>query len=356
MTDPRLTTLAEILVKKSIEVQPMEKVWIRAHGLDGLPLVTEVYKQVVLAGALPGLDISSEGLASWFFTHANKEQLSVAPTVFEMQAKHYDKSIAIIAEHTSSDLALVPVEVLREREKLNRPISKIIMSKPWVLTYFPTAAMAQTARMNLEALEDFYFISINQDWSKIEKNMRSVAKKLTNTEIHVTGEETDLHLSTVGRTWVADDWKANMPGGEVFTSPVDDSVEGYVYFNYPLERQGRMMRDIRLWFKKGKIVKATASENQEMLEHIIATDEGSHRLGEFAIGGNPGISQYMNNVLFDEKMLGTLHMAIGQSFEDCKGINASAVHMDIIKNMRVKGSYITANDVVILQDGVLLNV
>jgi len=356
MTDPRLTTLAEILVKKSIAVQPMEKVWIRAYGIDGLPLVTEVYKQVVLAGALPGLDISSEGLSSWYLTHANKEQLSVAPTVFEMQAKYYDKSIAILAERTASDLSLVPVEVLREREKLHRPISQIIMSKPWVLTYFPTAAMAQTAGMNLEALEDFYFSSTNQDWLKIEKTMSSIAKKLTDAEIHVVGEETDLRLSTVGRTWIADDWKANMPGGEVFTSPVDDSVEGHVYFNYPLQRQGRMMRDIRLWFKKGKIVKATASENQEMLEHIIATDEGSYRLGEFAIGGNPGISQYMNNVLFDEKMLGTLHMAIGQSFEDCKGINASAVHMDIIKNMRVKGSYITANDVVILQDGVLLNV
>ncbi len=351
MTDPRLTTLATILVTQCIETKPMEKVWIRLTDSAGLPLAKEVYKQVILAGALPQLDIAAEGLGSWFLRHASQQQISAYPELFEFQAKHCDKSVMIVADQNLADLMGVEKNNLRIREKIVRPMKEIIMSKPWVLTYYPTASMAQGANMNLELLEDFYFTATNQNWSKVEKEMVKLVQKLKDADLHIVGEQTDLYMSTKGRVWIADDWKANMPGGEVFTSPIDNSVEGHVYFNYPLQRQGRMMRDIHLWFEKGQVVKATASENEDLLHHILDTDDGARRLGEVAIGGNPGIQEYMNNVLFDEKMKGTIHMAIGQSFKECKGVNTSAVHMDMIKNMRIKGSFVKANGEMVLKDG-----
>src|SRR5258708_2936573 len=282
MNDQRLTQLAEILVRKCIDTKPMEKVWIRTTDPAGLPLLKEVYKQVVLAGALPTMDVGVEGLGSWFLANASKKQVDVPPDVMEFQAKRCDKSVMIVADVDKSDLIHANPDFLRLREKLSYPVRQIIMSKPWVLTEFPTAAMAQLAHLNLEELENFFFLATIQDWAKIETEMRLLAKKLNGAELHLVGENTDLRISTKGRVWIADDWKANMPGGEVFTSPIETKVEGHVYFNYPLMRQGKMMRDIHLWFEKGKVVKATASENEVFLHHILDTDEGSRRLGECA--------------------------------------------------------------------------
>ncbi len=351
MTDPRLTHLAEILVKQCISTNAMEKVWVRCTDPSGLPLATEVYKQAVLLGALPTLDISVEGLNSWFYQHANKKQLNAHPGFFEFQVNYFDKSVMIWAEVNKADMVPVDKKILTLREKINHPFKEALMRKPWVLTDYPTAGMAQSANMNVEELEDFYFSATLQDWTKIEKQMKKLAEVLTNANIHIVGEQTDLRLSTKGRIWIADDWKANMPGGEVFTSPVETEVEGEIYFNYPLQRQGKMMRDIHLWFEKGQVVKATASENQDFLLHLLDTDEGARRFGECAIGGNPGIQTYMNNVLFDEKMAGTIHLALGQSFPECNGKNMSAIHMDMIKNMRIKGSFVKANDKMVLKDG-----
>lgn len=351
MNDPRLTTLAHILVDKSIKTKPMEKVWIRLIDPAGLALAKEVYKVVVQAGALPHLDIGVEALGSWFLRHANEKQLTVKPELLKFQVDHFDKSVIIAADVNTSNMVSVDPKRLQIRAKLVEPYQKILMDKPWVLTHFPTAAMAQAANMNLEDLENFYFESTNQDWSKIEAEMKKLAKALTNKEIEVIGEQTHLKLSTKKRVWIYDDWHANIPGGEVFTAPIDNSVEGEVYFNYPLTRQGVTMRDIHLWFTKGKVVKATASDNQAYLEHILDTDEGARRLGEFAIGGNPGVTKYMNDVLFDEKMKGTIHMALGFAYPDCGGINRSGIHMDMIKDMRPQGSLLTANGKPILKNG-----
>lgn len=233
-----------------------------------------------------------------------------------------------------------------------RPVKDLIMRKPWVLSYVPTPALAQDANLSLDDFEDFFFGATNRPWREMEKTMKTWADRLTEAKtLHIIGDQTDLTMSVAGRHWIHDDWRANMPGGEVFTSPVAESVEGEIFFNYPLYRDGRIIRDIHLWFERGRVVKATASENEDHLQALLDTDEDARRLGEVAFGGNPGITRYMFNMLFDEKMAGTMHLALGQGFSDCGGTTTSALHMDIVKNMRVPGSRVELDGSAFLIDG-----
>ncbi len=352
MCDPRYTQLAEILVQKCIKTQPGDHVWIRAISPESLPLAREVYKQVVLAKAHPLYDIHDDSVAHFFYKYATPEQLNHKPDVTEFLAQKADKTITIVGEANKRELAETDPKKMMERSKLMRPVKDIIMRKPWVLTYVPTAAMAQDANMSQDDFEDFYFGATNRDWQEIQDNMQRCAEFLTNVQdLHIVGQDTDLHLSAANRTWIYDDWKANMPGGEVFTSPVADSVEGTIYFNYPLLYQSKIIRDIRFTFERGRIVDATASENQAMLDEILSTDEDARRLGEVAFGGNPGIRRYMYSVLFDEKMAGTLHCAIGQGFPECGGETQSAIHMDIVKDMTSPGSKVLVDGKEFLVDG-----
>jgi aminopeptidase len=355
MRDLRYQQLAEILVKQCVEVQPGEHVWIRAISTEALPLAREVYRQVILEQAHPLYDINDDQVASFFYKHASANQLNHKPDVMEFYANKADKTITIVGEANKRELASTDPKKLIERSKLTRALKDVIMSKPWVLTYVPTHGMAQDANMSLEEFEEFFFTATNRDWQEVEDRMQRYADFLSDAkDIHVVGDRTDLHYSVVGRKWIANDWKANMPGGEVFTSPIADSVEGEIFFSYPLMAQGKLIRDIHLWFEKGKVVKATASENQETLEHILNTDPDARRLGEVAIGGNPGITNYMLNMLFDEKMAGTIHCALGQGFTECGGETKSAIHMDIVKDMTSKGSTITVDGKVFLKNGKIL--
>ena len=356
MLDPRLRQLAHVMVDQSIKVQPLEKIWIRLTDPIGLPLATEVYKAVVEAGALPHLDIGVESLRSWFLRSANSQQINADPILYAFQAKHFTKSVVISANVNTNDMVNVDPKILQVRAKIMQPHQDIITAKPWILTEFPTPAMAQAAGMNLADLEEFYFQSTLLDWTKVEERMKKIAKVLKNAEIEVIGEKTHLRFSAKGRTWISNDWQANLPGGEVFTAPVDDSVEGEVYFNFPLTRHGVTMRDIHLWFEKGRVVKAEASANQKHLEHILDTDAGARRLGEFAFGANPGVTRYMDNVLFDEKIQGTIHMAVGFAFPECGGVNKSAVHMDMVKEMRLPKHEVKANGRIVLKDGQFVNI
>lgn len=352
MRDPRYTQLAEILVQKCIETQPNEHIWIRAISPESLPLAREVYKQIVLAGAYPLYDISDDAVSNFFFKHASGDQLNHKPDVMEFYANLADKTITIVGEANKREMAEVDPKKVLERSKLLRPVKEIIMKKPWVLTYVPTSGMAQDANMSQEDFEDFYFGSTNRDWSEIQNQMQNCAEFLTGVkDLHIIGHNTDLHMSAHNRKWIYDDWKANMPGGEVFTSPVADSVEGTIYFNYPLLYQSKLIRDITFTFERGHIIEATASENQSLLDDILNTDTDARRLGEVAFGGNPGIRRYMYSVLFDEKMAGTLHCAIGQGFAECGGETQSAIHMDIVKDMTVPGSKVLVDDKEFLVDG-----
>lgn len=352
MLDPRYTELAKILVQQCVNTQAGEHIWIRTTSPAALDLSREVYKQIVLAGAFPIYDIADDQVSRFFYKHATPEQLNHKPDIMEFIANLADKTITIVGEQNKRELSGTDPKKLLERSRMMKPVKDIIMAKPWTLTYVPTHGMAQDANMGLDEFEEFYFGATNRDWSVVENRMKTLADQLKHADIlHVQGEKTDLKMSVKGRHWISDDWKANMPGGEVFTSPIADSVEGHVYFNYPLLRDGKLMRDISLTFERGRVVKATATENEEYLNHILDTDEDARRLGEVAIGGNPGITRYMLNMLFDEKMEGTMHMALGQGFAECGGETSSALHMDIVKNMRVPGSRIELDGKAFLVDG-----
>jgi aminopeptidase len=355
MQDPRYQQLAKILVEQCLRVQPEEHIWIRVTAPVALPLAREVYKCIVLAGAFPLYDIGDDQVTHFFYKHATPAQLNHKPELMEWLANRADKTVTLVGEMNTRELAGVDPKKMLERSVLMKPVKKLIMSKPWVLSYMPTPAMAQDANQSFEEFEDFFFGTTNRDWLAVETHMAQWAQRLTGTrDLHIVGEQTDLHMSVVGKTWISNDWQSNMPGGEVFTSPIADSVEGEVYFNYPLLRDGRLIRDIHLVFERGRVVRADASENQEFLEHILNTDSDARRLGEIALGGNPGVTQYMYNMLFDEKMAGTIHMALGQGFADCGGETNSAIHMDIVKDMRPTGSQIFLDGELFLDAGKIL--
>lgn len=355
MIDPRDTKLADILVNYSIKAKSGEKVWLRVTSPAGLPLAREVYKQLIDVGAVPQYDILDERVAKYFFDHATNTQLIAPPVVGKFIAEWCDKSIVIGADENTRELANTDNKKILVRAKATRVIRDITINKPWVITYYPTHAMAQDATMSYEEFQDFFYAACLRDWEKERARLQKLAHMMNNAKkIVVTGERTHLTLSAKGRIFIPCAGEYNMPDGEAFTAPVDDSVEGEVYFNYPLLRQGKMIRDIHFWFEKGKIVKATASENQDFLIKILDTDEGARRLGEFAVGANPNIKTYMNNVLFDEKIQGTVHMAVGEAYEECHGFNKSTIHMDIVKDMNPKGSSVVADGKVILKDGMLI--
>jgi len=349
MIDPRNTQLAEILALHSIKVKSDDKVLIKATSQLALPLAREVYKQVLKLGGFPHLVIGDEPLSKFFYDHAQKKHLDDKPVIDEYLANWSDKSVIIVGENNTRELAEADNKKLTQRAKATKTIRDKMLEKPWILTYVPTPAMAQDANMSTDDLEDFYFNACILDWSKQYASMKKLADSLTNAKkIEVVGDRTHLTLSAKGRIFIPCAGEFNMPDGEVFTAPVDDSVEGYVYFNYPLLRQGKMIRDIQLYFEKGVVVRAQASENQDFLEEILNTDAGARRLGEFAIGLNPGVKRYMYNILFDEKMSNSIHMALGAAYKECNGKNESAIHMDIVKDMRPEGSTITV-------DGKVLN-
>ncbi|MBI5151378.1 MAG: aminopeptidase [Candidatus Pacebacteria bacterium] len=355
MSDSRNTKLADILVNYSIKAKPLDKVWVKVTTPLGLPLAREVFKKLIDVGSLPYIDIGDENTTKYYFDHAKEKQLTAKPEIAKFLAEWSDKSITIVADQNTRELSQADSKKMLVRSKILKPIRDISIKKPWVLTYYPTPAMAQDANMGYEDFCDFFYNACNRDWKKEYARLKKLADMMTNAKlIEVRGEKTNLKLSAKGRLFIPCAGQYNMPDGEAFTAPVDDSVEGEVYFNYPLLRQGKMIRDIHLFFEKGKVVKATASENQDFLIKILDTDEGARRLGEFAVGANPGIRNYMYNVLFDEKMQGTVHMALGEAYEECKGYNKSAIHMDIIKDMTSKGSVVIADGKTILKEGKLV--
>lgn len=353
--DARYNKLAKLLLEYSVQAKHGDKVWIRCIGLPALRLAREVYAETIRLGAHPYLDIADDTILPTYFTHAQPHQLTKSPEVDEFIVTWADKIVTIVGEQNTRLLEDVDPEKFVTYQQTKKKIRTVTLTKPWVLTYVPTEGLAKDAGMTLSAFEDFYFGSTLLDWKSQGKRYTALARKLSNAKkIELIGTDTHLTLSARGRTFIPDNGECNMPGGEVFTAPVDESVEGHVYFEFPLLRSGKLIKDIRFWFQNGRIVKATASENQNLLLKMLDTDPGARTLGEFAIGMNPGITKYMYNTLFDEKIEGTIHMAFGEAYEECGGVNKSAMHVDIVKEMRTPGSKLIIDGVVILQDGKLI--
>jgi aminopeptidase len=350
MIDPRVAKSADILVNYSTKIKKGE--YVQIHGNpNAKDLILEVYKLCIKNGAYPTLKIGLPGTNYLYYKHASDEQLNHFPERQLEEMKKTDAIIFIGGGENTRELTQVDPDKISLRQKTTRPIQDERLKKKWVIYYYPTSSLAQEAEMSTEEFEDFVFNSTNIDWAKTSEKLQKVQKLMSSgTEISIIGEETDIKFSTKGRKYVVADGSCNMPDGEIFTAPVEDSTEGTIAFSYPSIYGGREVDGIKLEFKKGKIIKSTAEKNQDFLRTMISTDEGSLKLGEFGIGLNPGIIRHVKNTLFDEKQNQTIHLAIGSAYPECGGVNKSAVHWDLIKDMR-KNSRILLDGKVVAKNG-----
>lgn len=350
MVDSRIVEHARILVEYSTKIQAEEMVYI-ISDLDAHPLAVEVVKQLAAKGAASMVIFDSSDLSRGFMDAATDDTIDLFPKHQMAAIKASDVLIRLRSPSNTRALAGVDPKRLMRRAKTTKPISDEILKKRWCLTIHPNQALAQEAKMSLIDYQDFVYGATLLDWEKEATLMRKLRDKLQESNtIQYIGKDTDLTASTEGRLWVASEGTHNMPSGEVFTSPVEKSVEGHIYFDIPFLYAGTEIQGVRLEFKEGKVVEYSAERGQEALKALMEVDEGARYLGEMAIGTNRGIKRYTLNMLFDEKIGDTIHCALGNAYPECKGTNKSAVHVDIIKSMKEDGK-ILAGDFVIYEKG-----
>lgn len=358
-TTEKDTALAKVILDHSLSIQPREKVLITVSEL-GMGLGRAVYLETLKRGAYPMFDIEpSSEIAYDFFKEANDWQLSYVPkSIITAKTKWADAYIRIYAENNSRELAQIDPHKIDIRSKIVRPLmDPMIDGNRWLLTFYPTEGMAQEAGVSLAWLRDFYFDACLVDYKKMESELKSLEKLMDEGKaIHVVGKMTDLRVDITGRLAQACAGERNIPDGECFLAPVEGGVNGEVYFDMPTLAYGQEVSGIHLEFKDGKVVNAKAERGDSALQKMLETDPGARYLGEFAIGANYNIKQAMFNTLFDEKIGGTIHMALGRAYKDERGggENESAIHWDIVKDMRLPGSTLSIDGKVVLKEGKLL--
>jgi aminopeptidase len=347
MADPRMKKLAEILVNYSAAVRPGEWVLINGHVL-ALPLVNEVARLVLRAGGRPTVMLNSEQLEETILREASEEQLRWVSPIETLLDEKIDVTIGVRAAHNTRALSGVDPRKQQVRQNARRESMRTFMQRSaagslrWVVTQFPCSAYAQDADMSLSEYEDFVYAATFADqpdpvacWNNIYTTQQRLVDWLKGKrQVVVRGPHIDLTLSIEGRTFINSDGKRNMPSGEIFTGPVEDSVNGWVKFTYPAIRQGREVEGVELEFKGGKVVTARAQKNEDYLLSQLDSDAGARYLGEFAIGTNTGIQRFTRSILFDEKIGGTLHMAVGAGYPETGSTNQSSIHWDFICDMR----------------------
>jgi aminopeptidase len=361
--DPRTTNLAKILVGYSTEVKEGEVVSIDGESAAA-PLLLAVYEEVLKAGANPVLNVALEGQIAAYFKHASDAQLEWISPFAEWMVDNADVRIAIGASTNTRELS----GVAPERQTLRQSVTGDLMTRAmkrsaegdfrWCYTLYPTSAYASEAEMSLADYEDFYYsacLAADGDpltaWRKASEETERLAGWIEgHEEVRVTAPGTDIRLGIAGRKFIPCDGRNNMPDGEFFTGPVEDSVEGEVSFHLPAVIGGREVSGVKLRFEAGKVVEASADRGEEYLIKLLDTDEGARRLGELGIGTNYGIDRGTREVLLDEKIGGTVHMAVGRSYPESGGENESAVHTDLVCDLRLGGK-LEADGVVMQEDG-----
>ena len=346
MTDQRLEKTAKILVEYSTEVKKGDKVIIDA-GVQALPLVKEIYKLCIQKGAYVKLNLGASGFTEIFYKYASPEQLEHFPEMAMNEAKHGDVFFSIGAPLNTRSLTNIDPKKIAMRSKVTNPISEEILKKRWILFYYPTNAQAQEADMSLDEFEDFVYSATIQDWEKISGEENKLKEILDNgKEVQIIGKNTDIRFSIEERRAEKGDGKCNMPCGEVFIAPVETSTQGHIEFSFPAVRGGRMVEGVKLKFENGEVIEATATKNESFLKEMLRMDEGAKRLGEFGIGFNPNIQRFVKSILFDEKISGSIHLSLGRAYKEGGGTNESALHWDIIKDLRDGGKIIIDGKVI----------
>lgn len=358
MKDPRIEKLAENLVNYSCGVKPGEKVLIEINGFE-VPLARELIRQVYKAGGIPFYTVKNDQLRRVLLNECTEEQLKLMASYELMRMKEMDAYIGLRVGENTSEMGGVPAEKMSLYNQLFlKPVhfEQRVEHTKWVVLRYPNHAMAQMAGMPTELFEDFYFNVCNLDYSKMSRAMDSLVKVMERTDrVKITGVGTDLSFSIKGMPAVKCEGKRNIPDGEVYSAPLKTSVNGVITYNTPAEYQGFTYENIRLEFKDGKIVKATANDS-ERINRIFDTDEGARYVGEFSLGVNPYIEKPMKDTLFDEKIKGSLHFTPGSSYDACYNGNKSAVHWDLVYIQRPEygGGEIWFDDTLIRKDGVFV--
>jgi aminopeptidase len=353
MRDPRAERLAKILVGYSTRVKEGETVSIDG-GSEAEPLLLAVYEEVLKAGANPILNVSLDGQVASYYRHASDQQLDWVSPVSEWLLDNVDVRIAVGADVNTRELSAVPPERQTRRQRamgdlMNRAMERSARGEfRWVYTLYPTNAYAAEAEMSLADYEDFYFSACLADdpepltaWERAADETKRLAEEMQgHEEVRVVAPGTDITLGIAGRTLIPCFGDHNMPDGEFFTGPVEDSVEGEVTFHLPANIGGREVAGVRLRFESGKVVDAGAERGEEFLIGLLDTDPGARRLGELGIGTNYAIDRGTRSVLLDEKIGGTVHMAVGKSYPESGGVNDSAVHEDMVCDLRLGGKLV----------------
>ena len=363
MTDPRTKKLADVLVNYSLKVKKGDKLAIRGDFL-AQPLIKETFRQAVRNGAFVDVYADMPELKPIFFEEAKDTQLLQVSIKEKALMKEYNKLAIIIGESNTKEMSGVPGKKIKTsmqgrkkiREDFFKRASKGLVD--WCATLFPTPASAQEAGMSLEEYENFVYKAGFCDkadpvakWKALSKEQAKLIKKLEKIkEIKIIAPGTELTANVAGRKWINCDGKLNFPDGEVFTGPVENSVNGHIQFTYPSVYMGREVDGMYLELKKGKVVKAKATKGEDLLHQLLDADAGARYIGELAIGTNYGIQTPTKNILFDEKIGGSIHMAIGAAYPESGSKNKSTVHWDMICDMK-KGGHMYADGKLIYKNG-----
>lgn len=352
--DKRVEQLSDIIVNHSLKIKKGDYVQIIGY-YSAKDLIQSLFKRILIKGAHPCVKINLEGLNYTYYKHASKEQLNHFPHLEYNEIKKTDVYIYILSEVNKFELANVDPKKIILRKKILDPISKHrVKFTRWLIVAYPSHADAQHAGMSTSEYEDFVFSATNSNWLKMKKNQEKLVKLLDKTSrVQIIGKETDLTFSIKGRKAISCFGNYNLPDGEVFTSVVENSVDGKICYEFPCIYHGKQVDEVRLFFKNGKVVKALSRTNQKFLNHVLDTDKGARYLGEFGIGQNYGIKKYIKEILFDEKIGGTIHLALGSSYPESRGVNKSAVHWDMIKDLRKNGK-IFFDDKLVFKNGKFL--
>ncbi len=337
--DLRWDQLADILVNYSTQTRPGDKVLITMLEVDTFPLARAVHAQAVRAGALPHIEFQSAYLERDLMLYGNATQLDWVP---EMQARGMEWADVYIglrgARNPHEFRALAPEKISAHKRAMGKVSALRNELTRWVLVRVPNESFAQQAQMSLDEMMAFFFEATLRDWQQEAARYREICEVFqAANDVRIVGTGTDLRFSTQGRIYEVADGHVNMPDGEIFTAPVDDSAEGVITFEFPGVYAGQLVEGIRLEFEAGYVVNASASTNEALLRELLNMDEGARRIGEFGVGANLGIQRFCYDILYDEKIGGTVHLALGRAYAECGGTNQSALHWDIIKDLRQEG-------------------
>ena len=354
-----LPRMAELLVRYSLGLKPREDVIITTT-VESVELAKAIAFEAIKVGAMPHIRLSLEEVEEFFYKNASKELLEHVSPIDEYVMERAHALVSIIAPRHMKHLQRIDPSKLALRASATRRLIEIFMrrdgegSLKWVITAYPTPAMAQEAGMSPLEMEEFVYRALKlhekdpiDAWRRQARGQEKVRELLSKaSELRVVGAGTDVTFRVEGRTWINDDGRKNMPGGEVFTAPHEDGVDGVIYYEFPLVWRGVELRGVRLKFRRGEVVEANALEGGEALKKLLNVDDGARRLGELAFGLNYEITRHTKIVLFDEKIGGTMHTALGAAYPITGGKNTSSIHVDIVKDLRREGRVYADGDLV----------